>query len=263
MDPQALELALIVRLGQERFQVSKMARPKCLIQSRLGVETRLVPVGGNQWFTGEERADRRIGDRLSLILAVRHQVKKRPDRRAGDIDTAILKVIERHAALGTDDVIEAVDEVVHRLQLRPQHVLAEHGICRREDPTEKGLRKILNWGHTLGHAVETFLLDQGKRKILHGEAIACGMIMEAFLSYARGLIGLSDLESIETYLFETYGRVVLKEDEIPAILKLTAQDKKNKGSEIRFSLLTGLGDCGYDIPVSKSEMKKAIEYYIG
>jgi 3-dehydroquinate synthase len=54
----------------------------------------------------------------------------------------------------------------------------------------------------------------------------------------------------------------LKEDEIPAILKLTAQDKKNKGTEIRFSLLTGLGDCGYDIPVSTSEMKKAILYYL-
>lgn len=142
------------------------------------------------------------------------------------------------------------------------HSVAIKQAVVEEDPKEKGLRKILNFGHTLGHAIETYLMDQGKRKILHGEAIACGMIMEAFLSYARGLIGLSDLESIETYLFETYGRVVLKEDEIPAILKLTAQDKKNKGSEIRFSLLTGLGDCGYDIPVSSSEMKKAIRYYM-
>jgi 3-dehydroquinate synthase len=142
------------------------------------------------------------------------------------------------------------------------HSVAIKQAVVEEDPKEKGLRKILNFGHTLGHAIETYLMDQGKRKILHGEAIACGMIMEAFLSYARGLIGLRDLESIETYLFETYGRVVLKEDEIPAILKLTAQDKKNKGSEIRFSLLTGLGDCGYDIPISSSEMKKAIHYYM-
>ncbi|MEY4610263.1 MAG: 3-dehydroquinate synthase [Bacteroidota bacterium] len=142
------------------------------------------------------------------------------------------------------------------------HSVAIKQAVVEEDPKEKGLRKILNFGHTLGHAIETYLMDLGKRKILHGEAIACGMIMEAFLSYERGLIELTDLESIETYLFETYGRVVLKEEEIPAILKLTAQDKKNKGSEIRFSLLTGLGDCGYDIPVSSSEMKKAIQYYM-
>ncbi|MHA8065551.1 3-dehydroquinate synthase [Aquirufa sp. ROCK2-A2] len=131
-----------------------------------------------------------------------------------------------------------------------------------EDPKEAGLRKILNFGHTLGHAVETFLLDKGKRRILHGEAVAVGMITEAFLSYQRSLISLDELESIEAYLFATYGKVELAESEIQSIIDLTLQDKKNKGNEVRFSLLTGIGDCGYDIPVSKSEMKKALEYYL-
>ena len=131
-----------------------------------------------------------------------------------------------------------------------------------EDPKEAGLRKILNFGHTLGHAIETYLLDKGKRKILHGEAIAIGMIVEAFISHQRDLISLQELEEIESYLFENYGRVKLHTEEISKIIALTAQDKKNKGKEIRFSLLTGLGDCGYDIPVSASEMKKAIQYYL-
>lgn len=131
-----------------------------------------------------------------------------------------------------------------------------------EDPKEAGLRKILNFGHTLGHAIETYLLDKGKRKILHGEAIAIGMIVEAFISHQRDLISLQELEEIESYLFENYGRVKLHTEEISKIIALTAQDKKNKGKEIRFSLLTGIGDCGYDIPVSASEMKKAIQYYL-
>lgn len=131
-----------------------------------------------------------------------------------------------------------------------------------EDPKEAGLRKILNFGHTLGHAIETYLLDKGKRKILHGEAIAIGMIVEAFISHQRDLISLQELEEIESYLFENYGRVKLHAEEISKIIALTAQDKKNKGKEIRFSLLTGIGDCGYDIPVSASEMKKAIQYYL-
>ena len=131
-----------------------------------------------------------------------------------------------------------------------------------EDPKEAGLRKILNFGHTLGHAIETYLLDKGKRKILHGEAIAIGMIVEAFISHQRDLISLQELEEIESYLFENYGRVKLHTEEISKIIALTAQDKKNKGKEIRFSLLTGLGDCGYDIPISASEMKKAIQYYL-
>ena len=131
-----------------------------------------------------------------------------------------------------------------------------------EDPKEAGLRKILNFGHTLGHAIETYLLDKGKRKILHGEAIAIGMIVEAFISHQRDLISLQELEEIESYLFENYGRVKLHPEENSKIIALTAQDKKNKGKEIRFSLLTGIGDCGYDIPVSASEMKKAIQYYL-
>jgi 3-dehydroquinate synthase len=131
-----------------------------------------------------------------------------------------------------------------------------------EDPKEAGLRKILNFGHTLGHAIETYLLDKGIRKILHGEAIAIGMIVEAFISHQRDLISLHELEEIESYLFENYGRVKLHPEEISKIIALTAQDKKNKGKEIRFSLLTGIGDCGYDIPVSASEMKKAIQYYL-
>jgi len=131
-----------------------------------------------------------------------------------------------------------------------------------EDPKEAGLRKILNFGHTLGHAIETYLLDKGKRKILHGEAIAIGMIVEAFISHQRDLISLHELEEIESYLFENYGRVKLHPEEISKIIALTTQDKKNKGKEIRFSLLTGIGDCGYDIPVSASEMKKAIQYYL-
>jgi 3-dehydroquinate synthase len=87
--------------------------------------------------------------------------------------------------------------------------------------------------------------------------------MEAFIAYQRGLITEEELGEMEVYLFETYGKVPLKATEIPTIIALTLQDKKNKGGEVRFSLLTGIGDCGYDIPVSKLEMKKAIEYYIG
>jgi 3-dehydroquinate synthase len=153
------------------------------------------------------------------------------------------------------DTIDFAELISHSVDIKKAVVA--------EDPKEAGLRKILNFGHTLGHAVETYLLNLGKRRILHGEAIAVGMIMEAYLSYSRQLISQEELESIEVYLFETYGRVKITADEIPAIIKLTAQDKKNKGNEIRFSLLTGIGDCGYDIPVSASEMKKAIAYYIG
>ena len=144
-----------------------------------------------------------------------------------------------------------------------QHSIEIKKAVVEEDPKEKGLRKILNFGHTLGHAVESFLLEKGKRKILHGEAIAVGMITEAYLSAKRGLISAAEMEEIELYLFQTYGKIDLSNEELEEIVTLTLQDKKNKGNEVLFSLLAGIGDCGYDIPVSKKEMKEALAFYIG
>lgn len=133
-----------------------------------------------------------------------------------------------------------------------------------QDPTEKGLRKILNFGHTLGHAVEThFLAKAPAQRLFHGEAIAVGMIMESYLSFKRGMIDTETLSNIEEFIFATYGKVKIMPEEVDAIVSLTRQDKKNRGSEIRFSLLTGAGSCAYDIVVSLSEMRKAIAYYMG
>ncbi|NIJ50986.1 3-dehydroquinate synthase [Dyadobacter arcticus] len=133
-----------------------------------------------------------------------------------------------------------------------------------QDPTEKGVRKILNFGHTLGHAVETcFLNKPAGQRLFHGEAIAVGMIMESYLSFARKMIDQQTLTNIEEFLFATYGKVAIKPDDVEKIISLTRQDKKNKGKEVRFSLLNGAGQCAYDIVVTASEMRKSIAYYLG
>jgi 3-dehydroquinate synthase len=145
------------------------------------------------------------------------------------------------------------DLIAHSANIK-QHVV-------EADPTEKGLRKILNFGHTLGHAIETYFLGKPKLHLLHGEAIAAGMICEAFLSFKRGMIDQKTLENIEEFIFSVYGKATITASDIEPIIALTAQDKKNKGKEVRFSLLEGAGKCGYDISVSKAEMKKSLEYY--
>ena len=132
-----------------------------------------------------------------------------------------------------------------------------------EDPTEKGLRKILNFGHTLGHAVETHFLDRPRGRLLHGEAVAAGMVMEAYLSLKLGLIDELLLEQIEEYIFAVYGRVNLKDEDTEPILANTLQDKKNRAGQVRMSLINGPGQCAYDIPVSKSFMRQALDYYRG
>lgn len=132
-----------------------------------------------------------------------------------------------------------------------------------QDPTEKGLRKILNFGHTLGHAIETHFLDKGKDHLLHGEAIAAGMICETFIAFKRKLIDEKTLFLIEEFIFSIYGKANLKEKDIENIIKLTQQDKKNKGKEVRFSIIDRIGNCLFDVVVSNKEMKQALQYYIG
>jgi 3-dehydroquinate synthase len=131
-----------------------------------------------------------------------------------------------------------------------------------EDPTEKGLRKILNFGHTLGHAIETYFLNS-KNRLFHGEAIAAGMICEAFLAFKLKKITMQELVQIEEFLFTIYGKAAIEETDIDAIVELTAQDKKNLGKEVRFSLLEGIGNCSFDTVVSTKDMKAALAYYVG
>ena len=147
------------------------------------------------------------------------------------------------------------DLIAHSVEIKKKVV--------EQDPTEKGLRKILNFGHTLGHAIETFFLPQGKKRLFHGEAIATGMVCESYIAYTRGLIDERTLEQVEEFIFSIYGKVDIDVADFDIIIGLTIQDKKNKGKEVRFSLINSAGSCLYDIVVTKNEMKKALKYYKG
>jgi 3-dehydroquinate synthase len=129
------------------------------------------------------------------------------------------------------------------------------------DPRENGLRKILNFGHTIGHAIETYLLAQPGRRLLHGEAIAVGMLCESYLSVRKGLLSQSELSKIETFFFSIYEKVNLASSEYAAIAALALQDKKNTGSTINCTLLAGIGKAVYDQPITLAEIEAALKYY--
>lgn len=129
------------------------------------------------------------------------------------------------------------------------------------DPRETGLRKILNFGHTVGHALETFCLDKPGLRLLHGEAIAVGMICESYLSRQRNLITEEEQTSIELFIFSIFPKVQIKAADIPAIAALALQDKKNTGSVIKCTLLQGIGQAIYDQPVTIPEIQNSLQYY--
>lgn len=141
------------------------------------------------------------------------------------------------------------------------HSVAIKSHIAAEDPTEKGLRKVLNFGHTIGHAIESFYLPQAGKKLLHGEAIAIGMIAEAFVAYEKGFIALSEVEEIKTYLISIYGKVTIPKEDYTEIVPLTMQDKKNENSTVLCTLLDQIGQANYNQPISSQEIIASIDYY--
>jgi 3-dehydroquinate synthase len=127
------------------------------------------------------------------------------------------------------------------------------------DPTEKGLRKILNFGHTIGHALESYFLSHGNR-IFHGEAIAIGMIMESYVATQTGLMTEEELKEIQRYVLTIFPKEKSPYDE-NEVMSLMLQDKKNKGGKILMALPEGIGKAKWDVGVGEDLIKKAFRYY--
>ena len=144
-------------------------------------------------------------------------------------------------------------------QVLIQHSVKFKSFIIKEDPREAGLRKVLNFGHTVGHAIESHFLTSGNR-VFHGEAIAIGMICESFIAHKKGQISADELDQISNYTKSIYGKISLA-DQNDSILDLMAQDKKNKGNKILMALPLGIGKAVWDVEVSKKEIEESLEYY--
>jgi 3-dehydroquinate synthase len=108
--------------------------------------------------------------------------------------------------------------------------------------------------------LESYLLAKGDR-ILHGEAIAVGLITEGFISHQRNLITHQDFQSICNFILGIYGKVKIENAELDSIAQLTLQDKKNKDNKILCVLLEGLGKAKWDCEISLTSVKEALAFY--
>lgn len=132
----------------------------------------------------------------------------------------------------------------------------------KEDPTEQGLRKILNFGHTLGHAIESYFLEHGdKAPLLHGEAIAIGMLLEAYISTKVCELTSHDLQEITEGILKTFSKVDISKDDHTAIIGLLKHDKKNSHGIVKFVLLNAIGKPKIDCVVSNDLIIEAFDYY--
>lgn len=125
-----------------------------------------------------------------------------------------------------------------------------------QDFKEMGPRKALNFGHTIGHAIESLSLKTAE-PLLHGEAIALGMMAEALLSERYAALPSKQLTEILTAIGEFYSNVSFKAS-AEELLEVMLGDKKNRGDELRFSLITEIGNAVVDVPVSAEDVVGAM-----
>jgi 3-dehydroquinate synthase len=126
------------------------------------------------------------------------------------------------------------------------------------DFKESGLRKLLNFGHTIGHAIESEL-----QPLLHGDCIAAGMICEAWLSYNNGLLSFDNFNTIITIIDSSFKRIGLSDAVCEAIISNCMRDKKNHSDKILCVQLEAIGKAVYDIEVSQSQIEQSLAFYRG
>ena len=128
-----------------------------------------------------------------------------------------------------------------------------------EDPTEQGIRKALNLGHTAGHAFESFALS--KQPILHGYAVAYGLICELYLSCIKTGFPTDKMHQTVSFIHEHYGKMDITCDDYPQLLEFMTHDKKNVAGVINFTLLGGIGDIRINQQATKDEIYEALDFY--
>ncbi|WP_291961966.1 3-dehydroquinate synthase [Maribacter sp.] len=170
----------------------------------------------------------------------------------------------KHGLIKDKTYWEALKEA-QSLEHMKSHILTSIQIKNEvvlKDPTEQNIRKILNYGHTLGHAIESYFLENAsKEMLLHGEAIAVGMILEGYLSHK--LLGLSEqsLEDIKSTFLNKYDKVEFIDTDIENILKLMKYDKKNSHGKVNFVLLKNIGEPVVDVEIPIELFTDAFAYY--
>jgi 3-dehydroquinate synthase len=172
--------------------------------------------------------------------------------KAGIIrDRALLKFMEEHA----EEILAREPKALERVIAASIRMKAD---VVRHDERESGLRMILNFGHTVGHA-----LEQATRykAMLHGEAVAWGMVAALALARRRGTITGAQMERMEKLIYR-YGPLPKLKVNAARIMAATGRDKKNVGGVRRFVLPVGIGDAGVVEDVSAQELEAAVKYML-
>lgn len=223
------------------------------------------------------QVDASAGGKLGIdFSSFKNHIGLFQDAEAVIIDPAFLETLPlRELRSGYAEVLKhaLIADAAHWQELKKNHwqqqpweQIIRHSIGIKHhittaDPTEKGLRKVLNFGHTIGHAIESYFLEQGDEKLLHGEAIAIGMLCESYLSVEKAGLAKDTLEDICHYLREVWKLPLIPVGSFDNLCALALQDKKNEKGTINCTLLSQLGEAVYNRPINQNEIRAALQWY--
>lgn len=163
------------------------------------------------------------------------------------------KQFERLKKISSSKIVIKDDELFLSVAIKNKIV--------KKDFKEVAERKLLNFGHTIGHAIEGYLLDT-KSSLLHGEAIFIGMMCENYIAFKKGILHKKEFTKVESYLKTLIVKNAFQEKDFSKILSLTKFDKKNTNKQVNFTLLTSIGKGLINQTASAEEMHESLKYYI-
>lgn len=160
---------------------------------------------------------------------------------------------EKIQTVDRTDIKELTNLIVRSITIKNKIVLEDH--------KEKGIRKALNFGHTIGHAIESYTQEESDITLLHGEAIAIGMICEAFLSYKKKMLNHEELDEITSFICSVFGVVKMEQFDEHRLIELMRHDKKNENDSFVFTLLSSIGTSEINKICSIELIKESLKFY--
>ena len=220
--------------------------------------------------------DASIGGKTGVNLDhYKNQIGVFNDPEAVYIDPIFLSTLEsnellsgyaemiKHGLIHSTDLFKKVIEQLDipfelELELLKESIQVKNEVVKR-DPLEGGERKILNFGHTIGHVIEGFML--GSEGMTHGHAVGIGMVFEAYLSTKKGKLSQEEFKIIESAILDVFPVPTFSNDDIQSMTALLTNDKKNKGGKILCCLLEKIGECTFDHEISEQEVTEVFLHY--
>lgn len=175
------------------------------------------------------------------------------------------EMIKHGLIYSTDHLAELEDFDIENINYDVLQEIIKHSVNVKEyfvsnDLTENNIRKALNFGHTVGHAFESLAMEQN-RPVLHGYAVAYGMIAELFLSKQVCGYPQEELNKIVNWLIQLYGKFEISESDYTRLYELMTHDKKNESGRINFTLIPETGKIEINQNCDKELIFKALDYY--